>query len=137
MSTTFLELSTRLAEARTEREKKKITQELSSFLGEERDFSETLIRPMMLSVIDGLEVMNTIMSDEFFSIRQRVYRDDDKGPRIALGVSFLQDYQSPVDGLDELVLESVLAELKRQNLDLLVNDVAVNMLQFRDGALTS
>lgn len=137
MPITFLELSEELASSRDSVEKAEITEKLADFLGEEKDFSETVLRPLLLTELSRVTSLTSIMEGEYFSLRQRVYTDVTSRPRVALGVAFLQDHEDYDPDLDLRVATEILSVLTRENLDLLVNDITVNSVQVRDGALGS
>ena len=133
MTATFLELSTRLAATRSTAEKKRITKTMGRFLGEEREFADTLLRPLMLNMLAGITSMEEVLKGDYFTLRQRVYRDEDGEHRVALGIAFLQDHLNHQASLDEEILWEVQGELERHNLELLVNDLTVNRIQMRNG----
>lgn len=110
---------------------------MSSFLGEERDFSETLIRPLIMGTLSSLTSMEPVLASDFFLLRQRVYRDVDGVTKVALGVAFLQDHDAPDPDLDALLVREIFQGLRAHNLDLLVNDITVNLVQVRNGEFNS
>lgn len=74
-----------------------------------------------------------ITVDEFYELNIVVYRDVDGFMKFAVRMSFLQDFENAAEGLDEEVAESLMSDVKRRNLDIVVNDICVNTVQYRNG----
>lgn len=74
-----------------------------------------------------------ICKGDFFQKEVRLYKDSDGETKVAIGISYLQDFENSSDNMDYNVLNSLLEIIKDGNLELLVNDVAVNFIQSRNG----
>lgn len=74
-----------------------------------------------------------IASDEFYELNVIAYCDVDDLMKFSIRMSFLQDFENTVEGLDKEVAENLMSDVKRRNLDIVVNDICVNTEQYRDG----
>lgn len=97
------------------------------------------IQGMFFSVFNRVIISNRVpeleelSKGEFFTTRVTTYVDDDNRTRVAIGITYLQDFRFPDDTLDDRVLDAVVEAIKKDNLDLVFNDVCVNLLQSRNG----
>lgn len=134
---TFLELSAQLANTSSLVEKKRLTKQMSAFLAQDKDFSSLLLRSLLMSCLQDIELLNDVIANEFYKIRHSTYRDEDGVLKVSVGIAFLQNFLNANGALDRLLLENVIKELASNNLDLLVNDVVVNNVQVRNGDLNN
>ena len=74
-----------------------------------------------------------IAETEFYTVRVAPYQDSGV-TRVAVGLSYLQDFEQDSPGLDDRIALLIVQGLKEQNLDLIFNDVCVNLTQYRNGA---
>lgn len=135
MTKTFLELLEELKNVESAEEKTELTNELGLVLEEDEKYSERLLQSFFTYTL-GKEVgggFQEIVKGEFFSTRVKAYLDEDYTTKIAIGISYLQNSNNYVEDLDVQVLKTIYKELRKRNLELLVNDISVNDLQFRNG----
>lgn len=135
MAKSFLELLENLRNVDSFEQKSEITSEISLALEEDEKYSERLLQSFFFHTL-GREVgegFQEIVKGDFFSTRVRAYLDEDYSTRIAVGISYLQNSNKYIEDLDAKVLVVLQKELRKQNLDLLVNDISVNELQYRNG----
>lgn len=135
MTKTFLELLEDLKNAESVEDKAELTNELGLALEEDEKYSERLLQSFFTYTL-GKEVgggFQEIVKGEFFSTRVKAYLDDDYTTKIAVGISYLQNHNHYIDNLDVQVLKTLTKELRKRNLELLVNDISVNELQVRNG----
>lgn len=78
-------------------------------------------------------VFEEIASDEFYELNIITYTDTDDLKKFAVRMSFLQDFENTAEGLDEEIAENLMSDVKRRNLDIVVNDICVNTVQYRNG----
>lgn len=71
---------------------------------------------------------------EFVEVDAFAYNDAG-AEKIALFVAFLQGYEAPDKGLDERVLGELIAEVKARELESVVDDISVNLWQYKKGAI--
>lgn len=77
--------------------------------------------------------LSKIVESGFFDARVVTYKDFDSGVRVAVGLSFLQDYEDFIPDLDDQVAAAIVGELEKNNLQLVFNDICVNSIQYRNG----
>lgn len=139
MSKTFLELLEDLKKTIDLEQKTAITRQLSLALEEDEKYAERLLQFFFAHAL-GREVgqgFQEIIKSDFYNTRVKAYLDEDFSVKIAVGVSYLQDSNNPIDNLDSKVINTLFEELIQNNLDLLINDISVNELQLRNGELLS
>lgn len=136
MNKSFLELLEDLKNSDSQEQKAFITSELSFSLEEDEKYSERILQSFFAHTL-AREVgsdFKEIVRGDFFRTRVKAYIDEDYTMKIAVGIAYLQDMNIDIPDLDRKVLEVMLAELKKKNLDLLINDISVNQLQYRNGS---
>lgn len=74
-----------------------------------------------------------IAADEFYELNVIAYCDIDDLMKFSIRMSFLQDFENTVEGLDKEIAENLMSDVKRRNLDIVVNDICVNTEQYRNG----
>lgn len=75
----------------------------------------------------------SIVNGDFYELNVNVYKDVDNFNKISIRMSFLQDFENSIEDFDEIVALKILEDVLRYNLDLVVNDICVNMVQYRNG----
>ena len=136
-SKTFYELSQQLALAGDELVKSELQREFSLFLAQDTEFSEALLRNVLLHSLEASSAGRRVVDSEFYSLRQRVYRDLDGLYKVALGVAFLQAPDNHDPDLEERLMKDILVSLELLGLQAVVNDISVNGLQLRNGSSDS
>lgn len=136
MSKSFLELTKDLAEAETSELKIEISEQIGRSIEEDEKHTERLMHSFFTSSLARVvgNGFQEIVRSDFFSTRVRAYFDEDFSTKIAIGISYLQSHNEFIPDLDSQVLDAVVNEISRRNLNILVNDISVNALQMRNGA---
>ena len=126
-------------------DKTALSKSLCDRLLSEKD--EGLATSLSLSVLRAAQVkepsLKTIMDGGDFMTRVSVHdlRDDTDNTEdsfnmmcfVSLGVSFIQDYKSYNETLDNRIARAVVESVNDYNLDLVVTDVTVNKTQYVNG----
>jgi hypothetical protein len=127
----------KLISSKNETEKKKNSELLSAFLAKDADLSSTGLKHIVKKVFNTTSDFSNLWNSDFFITRIKNYKDNDGKTKVAIGISFLQDYLAPIEEIDEKLLDSLLNEIENHNLELIFNDVTVNFIQVRDGSKAS
>lgn len=99
------------------------------------------VEGMFVSLLNRVLISNVeprfteIAKSEFYKLRISVYEDIDGRFRVAMGVSYLQDFEDFDVDLDMRVMLLMINEISKVHLDLVLNDVCINDIQFRNGEL--
>lgn len=136
MTKSFIKAVNELAEASTQKEKEKISDEASKALLFKKEQANSIIVPIVESFKRSSELkeFKDIFESEFYDLEVYPYFDDSK-LRISVQISFLQDYEEPVEEFSDKVALFLLNDLIKRNLDILVNDICINDVQYRNGVL--
>lgn len=132
MTKTFISLSRDLENAENVAVKKRITNDMRNMLSSDEDFSNTLVYSLIMQVLRESEKLAPVLDSEFIEIRYSVYVDNDNSLKVAVGITYLQDYMNEISGLENEVIESLVEDIEKQNFDLLINDITVNQTQYRN-----
>lgn len=132
MTKTFISLSRDLENAENVAVKKRITNDMRNMLSSDEDFSNTLVYSLIMQVLRESEKLAPVLDSEFIEIRYSVYVDNDNSLKVAVGITYLQDYMNEISGLENEVIESLVEDIEEQNFDLLINDITVNQTQYRN-----
>lgn len=132
MTKTFISLSRDLENAENVAVKKRITNDMRNMLSSDEDFSNTLVYSLIMQVLRESEKLAPVLDSEFIEIRYSVYVDNDNLLKVAVGITYLQDYMNEISGLENEVIESLVEDIEEQNFDLLINDITVNQTQYRN-----
>lgn len=73
-----------------------------------------------------------IFNSDYCYISVKKYLDTDDYYRLAISISFIQDYKSPIDAIESFILEDLIEEIKSRNLQFVFNDVTINDKQWRN-----
>lgn len=137
MAVSFLGLAKELDESTSTKEKIALSNELSSLLEEEPAPFSMFLQQKIGNLLRRTQTFRKIMEANFYEFSNRVYVDNDGVSRMAIGISYVPfDYISG-ENFDYEIIVKVIDELKKRNLDLIVNDVSVNLLQIRNGEIGS
>lgn len=136
MTKSFIKAVNELAEVSTQKEKEKLSDEASKALLFKKEQANSIIVPIVESFKRSSELkeFKTISESEFYDLEVYPYFDDSK-LRISIQISFLQDYEEPVEEFSNKVAIFLLNDLIKRNLDILVNDICINDVQYRNGVL--
>lgn len=105
---------------------------MRNMLSSDEDFSNTLVYSLIMQVLRESEKLAPVLDSEFIEIRYSVYVDNDNSLKVAVGITYLQDYMNEISGLENEVIESLVEDIEEQNFDLLINDITVNQTQYRN-----
>lgn len=135
MAKSFLELLSDLCEAKTQKKIYSLTDDLSEILEKDDQYAKYFLYSMFRSIANESFSENflSIFESEFYKAEVNSYSDDDQKTKIVINMAFLQDNIQHEENLEEKVLNSIIEYLKKNNLNILVNDISVNTLQFRNG----
>jgi len=133
LGTTFNELYAQLASAESEAELAHASKLVSQNFEEDHELAVMIIKPYSKLALDTLESFSPIRESGFYKIRTATYTDVDSLTKIAVGISFLQDYLNPIENLDEQVASHVVEFFDEMFLSLIVNDLTVNGTHYRNG----
>lgn len=136
MTKSFIKAVNELAEVSTQKEKEKLSDEASKALLFKKEQANSIIVPIVESFKRSSELkeFKTISESEFYDLEVYPYFDDSK-LRISIQISFLQDYEEPIEEFSDKVALFLLNDLIKRNLDILVNDICINDVQYRNGVL--
>lgn len=136
MAKSFIKAVNELAEVSTQKEKEKLSDEASKALLFKKEQANSIIVPIVESFKRSSELkeFKDISESEFYDLEVYPYFDDSK-LRISIQISFLQDYEEPVEEFSNKVAIFLLNDLIKRNLDILVNDICINDVQYRNGVL--
>lgn len=137
MARNFVALMNELRNSSTLKEKNKLSNEVSDFLGTYNKYSSSFIVSVMkFIVISNVEPkFSEYSKSEFYEYRIKAYIDDDDKIKFFLAVSFLQSYEEYDEELDQRVMDALQKILKERNFDKIVNHVSVNRLQYKDNEI--
>lgn len=136
MTKSFIKAVNELAEVSTQKEKEKLSDEASKALLFKKEQAGSIIVPIVESFKRSSELkeFKNISESEFYDLEVYPYFDGDK-LRISIQISFLQDYEEPIEEFSDKVAIFLLNDLIKRNLDILVNDICINDVQYRNGVL--
>lgn len=139
MARSFLELLSYLRDASSTKAKRLITDEISDSLQEDDRHVDYFLYSMFRGMISNRVSKNfaEITDSEFYRVSVKSYIDDDFKCKVAVSMSYLQDFEKPDNNLDNTIINYIHEELKKQNLEFLVNDISVNVLQLRNGIISN
>lgn len=130
----FLEIVSDLRKADTKKSKFAITERLSDSINDDDRYVDFFLNDLIRNVVLSLPGdFYSITQGEFYSMSVHSYMDEDFHTRVAISMSYLQDFQNHIDGLDDIVIKAIYESLLNNNLDLLVNDISVNDSHMRNG----
>lgn len=134
MTKSFLRVVNELSEVSSLTKKKKLSDEASIALEARKDRADSVVVPIIeqLERLPDVETFKNIASSEFYEMEIRTYYDDEL-LRISVQIAFLQDFEESMDGLSEKIGFQLYNELLKRNLDILINDICVNDVQYRNG----
>lgn len=134
MAKNFVALMNELRNSSTEKQKEKVSDEISDFLKTYEKYSSSFIVSIMrIIIITNSEPLFTECSKtEFYEYRIKAYIDDDGKVKFFFAISFLQPHDKYDSELDHRVAEIVQKELKNRNFEKIVNHISVNNLQFKN-----
>lgn len=118
-------------------QKRELSQLAGELLKVNKTSASSFLVPLIekLSFYSGLDNFENIMNSEFYELKIVPYIDDDENYKISIRMSFLQDFENFSENLDELVILMIAESLSERNLDILVNDICVNLIQYRNGVI--
>lgn len=90
-----------------------------------------------MTCLENIPELHSLIDNEFYRLRQATYRDSDGLTKISIGIALLQNHSAPRVNVEREIVEMLYGEIKRRNLDLVVNDLVVNLLQVRNGEIDS
>ena len=136
MTKSFIKAVNELAEVSTQKEKEKLSDEAYKALLFKKEQAGSIIVPIVESFKRSSELkeFKNISESEFYDLEVYPYFDGDK-LRISIQISFLQDYEEPIEEFSDKVALFLLNDLIKRNLDILVNDICINDVQYRNGVL--
>lgn len=129
---TFLELTALLKSADTDKSKAYISKEISKALNDSESHAEMAVRNMVRNIITETSELSGFLSTDDYSFRIKAYQDDDNLTKIAIGISFIQDYRNVNEALESQILRAIIEAISTHNLDFVANDITVNSTQLRN-----
>lgn len=133
MEKSFLKLIEDLRTA-DKKQKESISKDLSALLLDEKGRN---LSGIMYSILKSVDIKNPslnfkeILESDFITMRLREYVDErDSLVHLALGISFLQNFNSYREDYDSQVLDAILKEINFRGLEYFVNDITVNSTQW-------
>jgi len=138
MTRSFLELLSDLRVAETHDEIESLTNSLSEILEEDDKHANFFLYSMFKEIAESAssKSFSSAANSEFYTVKINSYIDDEDEmfrTKIFVNMAFLQDNGNHEDNLDEKILDTIIEYLKKNNLNILVNDISVNTVQFRNG----
>ena len=113
--------------------------ELSRQLEESLEKDPRYIQGAFFSIFNRIIISNLepkltkIYNGEFFTVRITTYKDFNSKTHVAIGLSYLQDFDNFDNDLDDKVSSLIIKTIKEENLDIIFNDICVNLIQYRNG----
>lgn len=117
-------------------EKKALSKLASAKLNENNSQVSSFLTPIIdrLSFSPELSGFEAITESEFYELNLNTYVDIDDSVKISIRISFLQDFENSNEFLDEMIALKIVKELQNNGLDIIVNDVCINLIQYRNGS---
>lgn len=137
MTKSLIRVVNELSSVSSQSEKERLSVEASNALLKRQEYANSILIPIVESLKRSVDLYSfkTISEGEFYDLEIRPYYDVDGIFRISIQISFLQDFNEPDTSLNEKVGLFLFNEILKRNLDILVNDICINDVQFRNGTL--
>lgn len=137
MTKSLIRVVNELSSVSSQSEKERLSAEASNALLKRQEYANSILIPIVESLKRSfdLDPFKEISEGEFYDLEIRPYYDVDGIFRISIQISFLQDFNEPDTSLNEKVGLFLFNEILKRNLDILVNDICINDVQFRNGTL--
>lgn len=132
MSKSLIAIINELHKAVSDFEKEKLSKLASSKIIEDSSQANSFLMPIVERIsLSFSDTFGQITNSDFYELNIVPYFDVDNLMKISIRISFLQDFEQTEENLDEKILFKLVEEVAKRNLDLLVNDICINMTQYR------
>jgi len=132
MSKSLIAIVNELHNVGSDSDKKELSKMASSRIVEDDSQANSFLMPIIERIsLSFSDTFTKISSSEFYELNAVPYTDKDGLKKISLRISFLQDFESTEENLEEALLFKIVDEISKRNLEILVNDICINTMQHR------
>lgn len=137
MAKSFIQIINELSNVSLPHEKKQLSIEAGKALKSRQNQASSIIVPIIEATKRSPEMkrFKEISEGDFYELEIRPYQDLDGFFHISIQVSFLQDFENFDNELSMKIGLFIFNELLKRNLEIVVNDICINDVQYRNGNL--